>query len=163
MNNYKYVNYDWYRNMPKNNYYNVIPNMTRNNNFYPDFNTSQNINPNLFNPDEGFKNGNLFSNLDNEYKNYVPSRPQAKTNQEKELLKIQEISFAAHELNLYLDTHPDDQSMIRLFNDYRIQVNDLIREYERKYGPLTTNSDSMNANSFIWEENTWPWEVRRNV
>ncbi len=163
MNNYKYVNYDWYRNMSSNNYYNSTPSMNRNNTyFYPGLNMNQTFNNNLFTPDEGFKNGNLFSNLYSQYKNYTPMKPTARTNQEKDLLKIQEISFAAHELNLYLDTHPNDQSMLRLFNDYQNQLNELVNNYENKYGPLTVNNNN-NTNSFIWEENTWPWEVRRDV
>lgn len=157
MNNYNFINYDWYRNMPKNNRYGNL-NMRNNNYFYPEFN----LNNNLFPPSEGFKNGNLFSNLYNQYKDYSPLKPNAKTNQEKELLKIQEISFAAHELNLYLDTHPNDQSMLTLFNDYQNQLNELVSNYENKYGPLTVNN-SINTNFFTWEENTWPWEVRRNV
>jgi len=164
MNNYKFVNYDWYRNMPKNSYYNnYIPNMTRNNNyFYPDLNLNNQSSNNLFSPSEGFKNGNLFSNLYSGYKNYKPARLEARTERERDLLKIQEIGFAAHELNLYLDTHPEDQSMLALFNDYRNQVNELTRDYENKYGPLTINSNNMNE-SFTWVENSWPWEVRRNV
>ena len=94
MNNYKYYDYLYRNNMNMNN-------------------------QNLFNPTEGFIKGNMFSNLYSEYKNYKPQRLNPKNEQEKMLYELDSISFAAHELNLYLDMHPEDQSMVTLFNDYR--------------------------------------------
>ena len=62
-------------------------------------------------------------------------------------------------LNLYLDLHPEDSSMLTLFNDYRMKENELKRVYESKYGPLTVNSDSViNNDSFMWVNSVWPWE-----
>ena len=64
MNNYKFINYDWYRNMPKHTYYNIAPNMIRNDNYlYPEFDLNNNQSTDLFAPGEGFKNGNLFDNI----------------------------------------------------------------------------------------------------
>ena len=129
MNNY---NYDWYY-------------LNRNNN-------------NLFNPKEGFEKGNMFTNLYSEYKNYNSINLVPKNEQEQKLFEIQAFCFAAHDLNLYLDTHPEDQSMFMLFQDYLKKEEKLVKEYETKYGPMMINS-VMNANSFQWTEN-WPWEVK---
>ena len=41
-----------------------------------------------------------------------------KDEREKKLYELSAICFAAHELNLYLDLHPEDKSMFMLFNDY---------------------------------------------
>ena len=41
---------------------------------------------------------------------------------ERKLLNIQAIMFIDHDLNLYLDLHPEDQSMVTLFIDYRRQI-----------------------------------------
>ena len=138
MNNYNYINYDWYRNANMN-YQNM------------------NNNSNLFNPKDGFEKGNMFSNLYSEYKNYKPINPKINNDRERLLNDISSICFASHELNLYLDIHPEDQSMISLFNDYKMKEKELISEFENKYGPLTTNS--IMKNPFSWEEEKWPWEV----
>lgn len=116
-----------------------------------------NNSPKLYSPKEGFEKGNMFMNLYNEYKNYQPVSLKPKNDQEKMLFNLQAICFAAHELNLYLDLHPEDQSMITLFNDYIKKVEELTRQYESKYGPLTTSFE-MNK-GFNWVEEKWPWEV----
>ena len=136
MYNLNYLDNDWYRNMQNN--MNKVS---------------------LFPPMEGFEKGNLFANLYNQYKNYKPAKLRASNEKEKMFLELVSICFAAHELNLYLDLHPEDTSMLSLFNDYRMKENELKRKYESKYGPLTVNSDSViNNNSFMWVNDSWPWE-----
>ena len=112
-------------------------------------------NMNLFSPKEGFEKGNMFENLYSGYKDYKPQELRPRNEQEKMLYNIQAICFAAHDLNLYLDMNPNDQSMITLFNDYLRKEEELIKEYESKYGPMTIKEDSMNE----WVNNKWPWEV----
>ena len=133
MNNYKYYDYLYRNNMNMNN-------------------------QNLFNPTEGFIKGNMFSNLYSEYKNYKPQRLNPKNEQEKMLYELDSISFAAHELNLYLDMHPEDQSMVTLFNDYRRKLEELTKNYEDKFGPLMVNSEEMENKTFSWTNSPWPWE-----
>ena len=136
MYNLNYLDNDWYRNMQNN--MNKVS---------------------LFSPMEGFEKGNLFANLYNQYKNYKPAKLRGSNEKEKMFLELLSICFAAHELNLYLDLHPEDTSMLSLFNDYRMKENELKRKYESKYGPLTVNSDSViNNNSFMWVNDSWPWE-----
>lgn len=133
MNNYKYYDYLYRNNMNMNN-------------------------QNLYNPKEGFIKGNMFTNLYSEYKNYKPQMLNPKSEQEKMLYELDSISFAAHELNLYLDMHPEDQSMVTLFNDYRRKLEELTKNYESMYGPLTVNSNEMENKTFSWVNTTWPWE-----
>ena len=144
MNNY--INYDWLRNHNANMYSQnyMMPNNAQNNN--------------LFNPNEGFLKGNLFKDLYSPYKNYQPAELTPRNEQEKSLYELSAVAFAAHELNLYLDLHPEDQSMFLLFSDYQEKANRLMEEYERKYGPLTINSEGMK--SFNWASTNWPWEGR---
>lgn len=111
----------------------------------------------LYTPEEGYNKGNLFENLYEEYKNYKPIKLEARNEEESLYLELARYAFAAHELNLYLDLHPDDSSMLALFNDYRSRADQLKMEYEKKYGPLSVSSDVM-QNSFTWEEDKWPWE-----
>lgn len=135
MNNYKYYDYLYRNNMNMNN-------------------------QNLYNPKEGFIKGNMFTNLYSEYKNYKPQMLNPKNEQERMLYELDSISFAAHELNLYLDMHPEDQSMTTLFNDYRRKLEELTKNYESMYGPLTVNSNEMENKTFSWVNTSWPWEGR---
>lgn len=139
MYNYNYVNDASYRDS----YDNLYRNLTT---------------PSLFPPTEGYDKGNLFSNLYSQYKNYKPVILKANNEKDRMLLELSRLSFAAHELNLYLDLHPNDVSMITLFNDYRQRADEVMRQYEKKYGPLNISSNSLDQTPFMWEKGTWPWE-----
>ena len=54
----------------------------------------------------------------------------AQLNRSEIILKIQELSFACVDLNLYLDTHPDDACAINMYNSFTKQLNEAIRNYE---------------------------------
>ena len=112
---------------------------------------------NIYSYQDGYLNGNLWNNLYQPYKNFKRIDFVPRTEQGKQLLELSAVSFAAHELNLYLDLHPEDQSMFLLFLDYQKKANRLMEEYEEKYGPLCTNSNQMNQ-SFDWVHKNWPWE-----
>lgn len=138
-------NYDtWYQNMMRN--------FNSNNNMTGSF---------LFTPEVAYNNGNLFSNLYSQYKNYRPAQLSANTEKEKLLLDIGRLSFAAHDLNLYLDLNPNDESMLALFNDYRKKADSMINEYESKFGPLNISSNSLETGPFKWINSPWPWEVMK--
>ena len=135
-----------YQDYQSNDYYrNTTPSMMNNNQ------------PKLYTPEEGYDRGNLFADLYVGYKNYQPVKLQPKNQKEALFLDLSRYSFAAHELNLYLDLHPEDTTMLALFNDYRNRANQLIMEYENQYGPLTVSSEELSS-SFAWEEDKWPWE-----
>ena len=117
----------------------------------------------LYSPEEGYNRGNMFSNLYDPYKNYNVVTLSGNNEQEKMFLELSRVGFAKHEINLYLDLHPEDTSMITLFNDYRERERVLTKEYEERFGPITTNSDVLNQTPFMWVKEGWPWEVERNV
>lgn len=139
MYNYSVFNDEWYRNLNKLPYQNAMM-------------------PSLFNPTEGYNNGNLFTNLYSQYKNYRPVTLSASNEKQQMLLELSRLAFAAHELNLYLDLHPNDQTMLALFNDYKNEADEVGKRYEAKYGPLTVNSNNMGTTSFNWVTQPWPWE-----
>ena len=76
-------------------------------------------NVNLFTPEQGYDLGNMFDDLYDPYKNYKPNKLRANTPKEELYLQLSRISFAMHEINLYLDLHPEDRKFQQLFNDYR--------------------------------------------
>ena len=115
-------------------------------------------NNNLLQPYEGYIRENLYNNLYDQYKNYQPARLVPKNEQAELLLNVNQTTFAAHEIKLYLDIYPNDASMIQLYNDYQKIAGEMIKNYERKYGPILANSVS-EANNFSWEAYAWPWEM----
>ena len=134
-----------------------------NNNWYRSNDFYRNDIPKLFNPEVGFNNGNMFSNLYDQYKNYTAETLIPKNDREKLLLDLSRVSFVAHELQLYLDLNPNDNSILTLFNDYEDKCRKLTEEYERRYGTLNTDSNFLNQVPFNWEEGIWPWEEKFNV
>lgn len=74
------------------------------------------------------------------------------------LNRIAEARFACIELQLYLDTHPDDAIAAADFNTYADTLHDLMATYEREYGPLMNfGSDAYNIGS--WVDQKWPWQL----
>ena len=65
----------------------------------------------------------------------------------------------AHEMNLYLDTHPTDREALNKFQEFSNKADELIKNYERKYGPLTVSGDVSNQTPFNWVTTKWPWAL----
>jgi hypothetical protein len=108
----------------------------------------------LVNPTEALNRGNLFDNYYWPYKYVSNLKP---TNEKNDLmLKIQKYSFAAHELNLYLDVYPYDKQAIGLYNQYSESANKYTKEYEDKYGCIELNSNEKYP--WMWINSPWPWE-----
>ena len=97
------------------------------------------------------------------YKNYKPTKLKANNKKEELYLQLSRISFAMHEMNLYLDLHPEDRKILQLFNDYRKMFIELEKKYENEYGPLTTCSDSLEKAPFSWVTYSFPFEEDINV
>lgn len=122
-----------------------------------------NMNIALDSPDEGFLKGNMFKDTYESYKNYQYRTINPTNEKEKLLYEIAKYSFATHDLNLYLDLHNDDNSLLMLFNDYRKKTNDLINEYENKFGPMTISTDDEKSIPFKWASKDFPWGGISNV
>jgi spore coat protein JB len=75
------------------------------------------------------------------------------------LEEIQAIDFVIVELNLYLDTHPNDLEAIKQFNENTEKSMKLKLEYEKKYGPLMNFGYSFSNYPFDWIDTPWPWQV----
>ena len=107
----------------------------------------------------GFIRGNLFDNLYNPYKNYKPEEIEANDEREALLYQLLQYKFALIELNLYLDTNPNDKEAIELFNQYQKIEKQMCNQYESMYGPLTLDSNYLNNDNWVWNNSPWPWEV----
>ena len=107
---------------------------------------------------DGYTLGNLFINTYNPYKNYMPKRQIAQSEKEALFLKMSELDFASHELNLFLDTHPMDEEKLELFNQYRKEAIEALENYERKYGPISTKANELEQSPFLWAQLPFPWK-----
>ena len=111
---------------------------------------------NILAPKEGFLKGNLFRNEYVPYKKYTYLPIEPKSKREEKLCKIQELSFAINDLNLYLDLHPEDNEAYNLMKKYVYEMNRLMVEYDKMYGPLTL--DEVEQSKYEWIDNPWPWD-----
>ncbi len=141
-----------------NDYGNFIEKYNQNNNQQEFNNMNNNMNQNLYEPYQGFIRGNMFPSLYDEYKINRPFEVEPMNNQAELLTYIDALTFASHDLNLYLDNYPNDQQMIQKFNEYRIEANRAIENYENQYGPLFVNSNANMQTPWAWDNKPWPWE-----
>ena len=159
MNNYpnfKNYNYtDLYNTMSNsfNNQYNEIINDISGFNFKNNNSTNT-----LYDPYSGFIRGNMFKNLYDPYKQGEPYEIKPMNDLAKLLTDIDSLSFAMIDLNLFLDVNPENKDAIKLFNNYREKKEKLTKEYEKKYGPITIDSDSLNSFPWAWNDMPWPWD-----
>ena len=73
------------------------------------------------------------------------------------LSRIDEIQFVCVELNLYLDTHPEDEAAKADYLSYSEELNELITAYEAQFGPLQNFGHSPTEEG-SWVYSKWPWE-----
>ena len=79
------------------------------------------------------------------------------------LQRIKAYDFAIVDMNLYLDTHPDDHQAIQLFNLYKEKRCQLIAEYEAIFGPYINTVKDVQGDTFTWINNPWPWDYCKEV
>lgn len=77
----------------------------------------------------------------------------------KELLNsIQKYLFYAVDLNLYLDNHPECKEAKDDYNTISSNLDCLVKDYEKAYGPLLSFGFAHSENPKKWIETPWPWE-----
>ncbi len=83
----------------------------------------------------------------------------SRMNKAKLLKEISMVDFAIVELNLYLDTHPDDTDAVAYIKQYITILNRLKEEYAAQYGPLTVcNATANDCDMWKWAKMPLPWE-----
>ena len=139
------------------NYYNDYYNYENNNYNLPLYKEDYNK-KNIYDPYNGFIRGNLFPDLYNTYKISNPYNIEPMNDQAKLLTEIDSLCFALIDLNLYLDVNNNDKDIIKLYNQYLNKKNSLLDMYQKKYGPITLDSESLNNYPWNWIKSPWPWE-----
>lgn len=75
----------------------------------------------------------------------------------KLMLQLQELQFGLLEIQLYLDTHPNDPKAQQNLMQLAQQISLLMPRVEKYYGPLTSLGFSR-ENPSRWITEPWPWE-----
>ena len=83
----------------------------------------------------------------------------APVSREHLLHDLMAVDFVLLELNLYLDTHPNDAQAIRQFNEFAKHRKPMVVEYERHFGPLMNFGHSTSPTPWARSEGPWPWQL----
>ena len=68
-------------------------------------------------------------------------------------------SWNRQELNLYLDTHPEDLKAIEQFNQLTQERTKLANQFQELYGPLQNFGRAYSKCPWEWNQTPWPWQV----
>lgn len=128
------------------------------NNYYDDdsINISFDRNKKIYTPDEGFNKGNMFVNEYSKYKDYV-YKLKVSNDKDRLLYEIQMYTFALKDIILFLDTHPNDKTMLKKYGEYSSELKKLKERYEKTYGPLCS-FNVKDTDKWTWISNPWPWD-----
>jgi len=70
---------------------------------------------------------------------------------------VNAVSFAAIDIALFLDTHPDNCEALEKYNYYCNLRNQAVAEYSKRFSPLTL-SNACGSKKWDWVNTPWPWE-----
>lgn len=101
--------------------------------------------------------GTLFPGLDLPLKNIVNTGTA-----DVPAAELMALDFAAHDLSLYLDTHPDDKEAFKVYQELLELAKVGKKRYEERCGVICKSS-LLNADSYTWLHDPWPWDAGRKT
>lgn len=101
--------------------------------------------------------GTLFPGLDLPLKNIVNTGTA-----DVPAAELMALDFAAHDLSLYLDTHPDDREAFQVYKELLELAKEGKKRYEERYGAIC-KSDLIRSDSYTWLRDPWPWDGGRKT
>ncbi len=114
----------------------------------------QSENPPVYGTNEALTRGTLFPGLDLPFQNMVNrTNPYAGT----PLGELMALMFVIRELQLYLDTHPNDKEAFKALQDTITLEKEGRARYVKMYGPLSVD-DLVTSETYNWIDAPWPWE-----
>ena len=72
---------------------------------------------------------------------------------------LQAALFVMHDLDLYLDTHPDDSEAITQYNEYYKYKKELVAYIEARFGPIEQYAENPTSNQWAWAKAPWRWQL----
>jgi len=109
-----------------------------------------------YDTEDALKRGTLFPGLDLPFMNMVNMADLAGT----PLGELMALQFVCHELQLYLDTHANDEEAFSMLKDMLALTREAKVRYQSKYGPLCP-MDLEKESSFNWLADPWPWMYQK--
>lgn len=106
-----------------------------------------------YEPDEALCKGTLFPGLDLPFMNMVNNANVANT----PLGELMALDFVLDELELYLDTHENDQEAFDIYQKFLKLACEGRQRYVELYGPIQ-QSDMLGVKEYNWLKSPWPWE-----
>lgn len=70
---------------------------------------------------------------------------------------VNQLSFCADDMKLYLDTHPDDGDGLEYYNQCMEVLRMARSRYEEKYGAFSL-CDAARLSKWNWNEGPYPWD-----
>jgi spore coat protein JB len=107
-------------------------------------------------PEAALARGSSFANLYIPYKFETNKILKGSTPRQNILALIDIYSFLVTDLNLFLDTHPNNERAKTLINTFKTELVKLKDYYNVNFSPITI--DSISNESYI--TGPWPWEDR---
>ena len=107
-------------------------------------------------PETALARGSSFANLYIPYKFETNKILKGSTPRQNILALIDIYSFLVTDLNLFLDTHPNNERAKTLINTFKTELEKLKDYYNVNFSPITI--DSISNESYI--TGPWPWEDR---
>ncbi len=105
-----------------------------------------------YDADKALARGTLFPGLDLPFMNLVNDELRSTP-----LAELMAIEFVADELELYLDTHPEDDEAFALYQSFLALRHEARERYVRRCGVIT-QSDMLGMDRYAWLNDPWPWE-----
>lgn len=85
-------------------------------------------------------------------------------NEREQLLRrLSGAQFAAWEMHMFLDTHPNDVQALTSYQKYHAKAQAILREYEQAYGPLRSGASVYGDKRWEWLNSPWPWESEKEM
>ena len=122
-------------------------------NYFVDYkypNMSNTSSGNIVDTEVGFKRGNMFNSLYDEYKNYKPYTPKLETPKDRLMYDIQMYGFGLNDLVLYLDLNPQDEFAGKEFDKLQNEFVRAVKKYEDMFGPINLTSSKLDNLPWKW-------------
>ena len=108
--------------------------------------------------DVALARGTVFEGLDLPYMGIVNERMKPMNAMDE----LQALAFCANELALYLDTHPEDEEAISIYNTYA-ELYEAAKNELEKDGVDLTRLMAGQSGKYTWLRNPWPWEYNEEA
>ena len=77
--------------------------------------------------------------------------------QNRLMLRLQQLGLTMDDLREYLDTHPGDSFAIERFNMSAREYRQLLDQFAEDYGPLSWTCDNSDTENWLWAGQAFPW------